>query len=145
MVDVVCVSGNSMNPTLIDGEYLAMNPKVDSLERGDIVVAKIDGFRVIKRVVALPKETIHVQDGKIYIDGVLLEEEYAIPNDFAGTASVPLVMGEEEYYLMGDNRGESEDSRVYGGVNFEKIQGVVTYRIYPFDVVGSLKNAKGSD
>lgn len=145
MVDVVCVSGNSMNPTLIDGEYLAMNPKIDSIERGDIVVAKIDGFRVIKRVVALPKETIHVQNGKIYIDGVLLEEEYAIPNDFAGTASVPLVMGEGEYYLMGDNRGESEDSRVYGGVNFEKIQGIVTYRIYPFDVVGSLKKAKGSD
>lgn len=142
--DVVTVSGNSMYDTLQDGELLLVQMQYDSIERGDIVVAKVGHFKVIKRVVGLPKDTIQIIDGNVFINDMQLDEEYCEITEDAGVAIEPFVLSENEYFLMGDNRGGSEDSRVYGGVNVENIRGVAIYRIYPFRVHGELSHgAKG--
>lgn len=142
--DVVTVSGNSMFDTLKNEEVLVVQMQNETLNRGDIVIAKVGNFKVIKRIIALPNETVQIVDGKVYIDGVVLEEIYCDTTEFAGVAKEPYRLSENEYFLMGDNRSGSEDSRVYGGVNIENIRGVATYRIYPFGVFGKLSHdAKG--
>lgn len=134
--DVVTVSGNSMYDTLQDGEVLLVQMQYDSIGRGDIVVAKVGHFKVIKRVVGLPKETIQIIDGKVFVNDALLDEAYCEITEDAGVAIEPITLSENEYFLIGDNRGGSEDSRVYGGVNLENIRGIAIYRIYPFGVHG---------
>ena len=142
--DVVTVSGDSMFDTLKNEEVLLVQMKNENLNRGDIVIAKVDKFKVVKRIIALPNETVQIVDGKVYIDGVLLEENYCDTTEFAGVVREPYRLSENEYFLMGDNRSGSEDSRVYGGVNIENIRGVAIYRIYPFGVFGELSHgAKG--
>lgn len=124
----------------MNGDVLLMRPSVDELERGDIVVAKVGRIKVIKRVIGLPNETIQIADGKVLVNGVVLGETYCGDTNFAGEASEPYLLADGEYFLMGDNRDDSEDSRAYGGVLLENIRGVVTFQLYPFNGFGKLKN-----
>lgn len=139
------VTGVSMENTFVNGDVLLMRPSVDELERGDIVVAKVGRIKVIKRVIGLPNETIQIVDGEVLINGVVLEESYCGATTFAGVASEPYLLADGEYFLMGDNRGDSEDSRAYGGVLLENIRGVVTHKIYPFNGFGKLTSGESED
>lgn len=145
VADVVTVSGSSMETTFLNGDVLLMQPRVESLERGDVVVAKVGHIKVIKRVVGLPYDTVQIVDGVVLLNGVVLEEEYCEATHFAGVASEPYVLSDGEYFLMGDNRDGSEDSRVYGGVQIENIRGIVTHKIYPFNGFGKLINGTSED
>lgn len=143
--DVVEVSGNSMFDTLEEGDILIVSCQPESIERNDIVIAKVGQFKVIKRVVGLPQETIQIVDGKVYVDGILLAEDWCEETEFAGVAEEPYLLADGEYFLLGDNRSGSEDSRVYGGVSFENIRGVVIHRIYPFGSSGEMSHGANGD
>ena len=122
----VRVDGFSMNPTLQDGEYILVNRlayKIGHPVRGDIVVFSfpMDPKQdLIKRVIGLPGESISVQDGKVMINGIPLEEPYiAAPPIYNGTWEVP----DGQLFVLGDNRNESKDSHEWGLLPVENVVG----------------------
>lgn len=110
-------------------------PKKD----GDSETALEDDY-YIKRIIGLPGETVEIRDGEIYINGENLKEDYgSTPTDYAGIAEEPVVLGEDEYFVLGDNRAGSKDSRDIGPVKRENIDGKAVLRIYPFSKFGSFR------
>ncbi|MBR5041036.1 MAG: signal peptidase I [Clostridiales bacterium] len=145
------VYGSSMEPTLHTGDAVfveMISVYTGNFSRGDIITidAKgMDGYaheeNLIKRIVGLPGETIKIADGKVYINGELLDESDYLP---AGTMTYvgaegqargydEITLGPDEYYCMGDNRGGSNDSRRMGPFKKSQIDAKVLMRIYPFN------------
>ncbi|MCI9082146.1 MAG: signal peptidase I [Lachnospiraceae bacterium] len=144
------VSGTSMEYTLSDGDNLIVDKityRFRKPERFDIVVFpfkyKEDTY-YIKRIIGMPGETVQIDsDGVIYIDGEELEESYGreiIQNP--GEAAEPVELGEDEYFVLGDNRNASSDSRdpSVGKVLGKDFVGRAWLRIYPFDKIGFIKH-----
>jgi signal peptidase I len=123
------MSGDSMSPTLVAGQKLFISKDTDNIQRGDIVVFKYPkdhSKRFVKRVVGLPNETISLKDGELHIitaGGIEIEinEPYAKDSNDID----PETMKENEYYILGDNRTRSSDSRHYGPIDSSLIIGVV--------------------
>ena len=95
----------------------------------------------MKRVIGLPGETVEIVNGMVYIDGRKLEEVISVePMRVAGLADKAILLGENEYFVLGDNRNNSEDSRFsnVGVVDMEDIVGRAILRIFPFDSFGGL-------
>lgn len=142
------VIGNSMKNTLHDGDNLILNKisyRFSDPERFDIVVFPFrngEKKNYIKRVIALPGETIQIDDeGVIYINGEVLEEHYGreVILD-PGSAAEPITLGEDQYFVLGDNRNDSNDSR-FGEVKLvsrDEIIGKVWIRIWPLKDFGKV-------
>ena len=144
------VNGESMYDTLKDGDNLWINKmsyRFHDPERFDIVVFPMfDGEEYyIKRIIGLPGETVRIdEEGTIYINDIPLEEDYGyetISSDMIGRAGDGVVLGEDEYFVMGDNRNESEDSRfdVVGSLERERLMGKAVFRIWPFSRFGKIE------
>lgn len=142
----VRVEGESMTYTLRDGDQLIMDKlsyRFSNPERFDIIVFTIgeDDKHYIKRIIALPGETLYIEDSTIYVNGFRLEDPYKKePYYLAYNASEPIVLGADEYFVMGDNRNGSEDSRrnIIGIVKREQIDGRAVFRIWPLSDCGLL-------
>lgn len=149
MFQSVTMQESSMEPTLSVGDRFFMNKityKISSPQRGDIIVFKTNGeddaALHIRRVIGLPGETIQIKDGRILIDG----ETYKEGKDFPaisnpGLASSPVTLEAGEYFVLGDNRNNSEDSR-YGDIGKVKkkyIVGKLWFTISPVKKIGFLK------
>ena len=141
------VSGNSMQPTLQHEDNLIVDKlsyRFRDPERFEIVVFPYRGMEktyYIKRIIGLPGETVQVIDGYIYIDGKKLDESYGlevIDPDKYGTAANPVVLGEDEYFVMGDNRNASADSREpeVGFLHKDEFIGRAWVRIWPLKSIG---------
>lgn len=143
------VIGHSMENTLADGDNLIVDKisyRFKEPERYDIIVFpyeyKEDTY-YIKRIIGLPGETVMISsEGVIYINGKELKESYGrevIRN--AGLAGAPIVLKDGEYFVLGDNRNNSEDSRFsdVGIIHKSEIVGRAVFRIFPFDSIGTLK------
>lgn len=140
----VKVEGNSMNPLLSDQERIFINKFVyhfEPIDRGDVVVFwyPLDRSKsFIKRVVGLPGETIQIRKGDVYIDGKELSDQYVPPNYLDGSEYGPLKIPRGEYFVMGDHRDSSNDSRVFGPVPRSLIYGKAVFAYWPVDHIGSL-------
>lgn len=141
------VSGDSMMPTLRDGDNLIVDKlsyRIRSPRRFEIVVFPFQyqkGTYYIKRVIGLPGEQVQIYDGHIYINGKILEESYGNEEiRSAGLASEAITLGEDEYFVLGDNRNNSADSREpsVGTVLKQDMIGRAVFRIWPLDSVGFL-------
>lgn len=136
-VTPVMVSGPSMQPTLNSGEVMILN-KRDSLERFDIVVVSLSSEDIIKRIIAMPGETISCENGIVYVNGRRQDEEYSkgITHDFA-----KITLGDDEYFVMGDNRENSKDSRHQdvGPVKRNQIKGTTSLVLFPFNKFGNVE------
>lgn len=140
------VEGSSMQPTLFDGDQLIVENisyYLHEPERFDIVVfPNNEGIHYIKRIIGLPGETVQIIDGYIYINGKQVEENYGdeVIED-AGLAAEEIVLGKHEYFVLGDNRNGSIDSRrsEIGTVKREQIKGKAWLRFYPFSTIGTIK------
>ncbi|MGH9718456.1 MAG: signal peptidase I [Candidatus Acidiferrales bacterium] len=140
----VKVEGNSMNPLLSDQERIFINKFVyhfEPIDRGDVVVFwyPLDRSKsFIKRVVGLPGETIQIRAGDVYIDGKELSDQYVPANYLDGSNYGPLKIPSDEYFVMGDHRDSSNDSRVFGPVPRSLIYGKAVFAYWPVDHIGSL-------
>lgn len=137
------VSGSSMVPTFSNGDYLIIDELTYRLrepERGEVVVfrfPKDESTYFIKRIIGLPGETVVVENGTVRIvntqhpEGIALSESY-LPSGSTVTGSVRTELGNGEYFVMGDNRSFSYDSRSWGSVKKYEIIGLVRVRLFPF-------------
>ncbi len=150
-VGTLCtVDGSSMEETLQDGDRLwadKLTYRFSDPERFDIIIfpPQYDpDSKFIKRIIGLPGETVYIdEEGNIYIDGEILEENYGkevIRADLRGLAAVEITLGEDEYFVLGDNRNESLDSRyeVVGTVKRSDIFGKAVFRLWPLSGFGVL-------
>lgn len=134
----VDVHGTSMEPALWDDEvYLIekLSYRMHEPERFDMVVFQYyydDDSHYIKRIIGLPGETVQIMDGKIYIDGQYLEDPYGDYIEKPKRASEPVLLGNDEYFVLGDNREFSSDSRDsdVGNVKRDQILGKVWIKIW---------------
>lgn len=146
------VDGESMENTLSNGDNLIVDKityRFSDPKRFDIIVFPFqykENTYYIKRIIGLPGETVQIDDGgNIYINGELLEESYGreiIRADTIGRAAEPIVLGDDEYFVMGDNRNNSSDSRteMVGNIHRDDIIGRAWLRIWPFSKFGILKH-----
>lgn len=153
LVQPFFVKGRSMEPNFYDGDYLITNEfdyrfNVNPPKRGDVIVFKYPKDETkyfIKRIVGLPGETININDGNIIIynaespNGFKLQEDYIAKSVFT-SGSISVTLGDEEYYVLGDRRFESSDSRQWGPLDEKYIIGKVWTRIWPWDAVEVIKH-----
>ncbi len=128
LVESFLVQGYSMEPTLHDGERLLVNKlayRLEAPERGDIVVFRypLNPKRdFIKRVVGTPGDTIEIRHNQVFLNGQPLKEDYILPDRYPRNYQ-PVTVRPGTVYVLGDNRGNSEDSRIFGVVPIENIKG----------------------
>lgn len=140
----VKVEGTSMRPLLSNEERIFINKFVyhfEPIHRGDVVVFwyPLDRSKsFIKRVVGLPGETITIRAGRVYINGRKLADQYVPPNYLDGSNYGPLKIPQNSYFVMGDHRDSSNDSRVFGPVPRSDIYGKAVFAYWPLDDFGSL-------
>lgn len=131
----ILVKGDSMNPKFKNNDFMFLNKIIynfQPIKRGDVIVLKYQNNDLIKRVIGLPKDKIKVENGKLYINNKEYKENYI--NSY--TASIDfeeITLKDYEYFVIGDNRYNSYDSRNFGPITKRNIIGRVEFKIFPFD------------
>lgn len=143
------VSGESMETTLSDGDHLIVDKisyRFNDPQRYDIIVFPYrleKNTYYIKRIIGLPGETVQIVNGYVYINGVQLDEHYGNEvMEEAGLAAEPITLGADEYFVLGDNRNNSQDSRAanVGVIHRDEILGRAWVRIWPISDFGVIKH-----
>jgi signal peptidase I len=145
----VKVEGTSMAPSLSDQERIFINKfvyRVGSIERGDVVVFwyPLDRSKsFIKRVIGLPGDLVQIREGRVFINGRRLEEPY-VPGEYADLSDYgPLRVRIGEYFVMGDHRISSNDSRMFGPVPTSYIYGKAVFAYWPMAQFGAISASAG--
>jgi len=147
----VKVEGTSMAPLLSDQERIFINKFVyrfEDIHRGDVVVFwyPLDRSKsFIKRVIGLPGETVEIRSGMLYVNTHLVPEPYVPPQYTDVTDFGPIKVPKDSYFVMGDHRISSNDSRVFGPVASQFIYGRAVFAYWPVDHFGSLSTTEASD
>ncbi len=135
----VKVNGASMNNTLVDKQILLLNiidyKLNDNIKRYDIVVIETDEEFLIKRVIGLPGDIVRYVDNKLYINGKEENDKYSIGK----TSNFEVKVRDGEYFVLGDNREVSLDSRIFGSFKRNQIKGKTTHIIFPFKDFGKIE------
>lgn len=144
IVTPAVVDGQSMEDTLYNNNVVILNKldyKLNDIKRFDVVVLKYNGEKLIKRIIGLPGEHVEYKDGNLYIDGFLIEDTYGKTgtDDFKLETLGYLNIPGDMYFVVGDNRSNSADSRILGLIKKEDILGSVSYRIFPLTKIGRVK------
>lgn len=137
IITPVRVDGDSMKNTLKNGDILLLY-KLSSIDRFDIIVLdeEKDNEKIIKRVIGLPGETVAIKKGKIYINDKVIDDEYA----YGETSDYNKVtLKDDEYFILGDNRLISKDSRYFGPIKENEIKGKIVFRLFPFTKIGTVQ------
>ncbi len=140
------VDGDSMMPNFVNGEYLLINKLAltySKPKRGDVIVFQFSPTEeYIKRIIGVPGDTLELENGYVYIDGRFLNESAYLGKNVRtyGMAylanNVPIQIPKNEYFVMGDNRENSSDSREWGLVNASQIKGIVWFVFWPLNKFG---------
>ena len=148
-VQTVHVEGLSMFATLDNNDYLIANKvdyKLHAPQRGDIVILRpptLSTTDYIKRVIALPGERLLIHNGVVYINGHKLDEPYlpeawTVNTEWSPNGPNGTVIPPNEYFVMGDNRNRSQDSRIFGPIGLDRIDGKAWFRIWPLEHFGNI-------
>ena len=147
----VKVEGTSMAPLLSDQERIFINKFVyrfESIQRGDVVVFwyPLDRSKsFIKRIIGLPGETVEIRHGAVFVNGHVIPEPY-VPPQYADVSDFgPVKVPKSSYFVMGDHRISSNDSRVFGPVSSQFIYGRAVFAYWPVDHFGSLSTAEADE
>ena len=145
IITPIQVVGTSMNPNLVDGELMLLNKityRFNDIKRFDIVVVDYSKEPLIKRVIGLPGEKVEYRDNNLYINDELVEEKFKTngeTDDYIISESGYTVIPENMYFVVGDNRINSADSRVLGLINRDIIIGKANFVLFPFNKFGVVK------
>lgn len=132
IITPVIVNGESMSPTLKNNELLLLKKYDKKIERFDIVVFKYNDSRLIKRVIGLPGDKVEYKDGKLYINDEEMVDPFSnITKDFKYIG----VVSENSYFVLGDNRNDSVDSRMIGSVTKDMLLGSTDFSIWPIKIL----------
>lgn len=138
---ILRITGSSMSPTLEDGQ-IVVSWKSSSCERGELVSFYIGNKILIKRVIALPGQWVDIdEDGNVFVDGQLLDEPYLAEHAFGECdIELPFQVPDGQYFVMGDHRSTSVDSRssTVGCITDEQIVGRIVFCVWPFRKFGSV-------
>lgn len=137
IITPVRVDGDSMKNTLKNGDILLLY-KLSSINRFDIIVLdeEKDNEKIIKRVIGMPGETVAIKKGKIYINDKVIDDEYA----YGETSDFDKVtLADDQYFILGDNRLISKDSRYFGPIKDNEIKGKIVFRLFPFTKIGTVQ------
>jgi len=156
-IQTVHVIGSSMFPTVVDQDYLVatkIDYRLHPPQRGDIIIMRdpYDSSRdFIKRVIALPGDRVLIRQGQVFINGHMVHETYLNSEVWTENADWPLgqttdpqgvLMKPDEYFVMGDNRNHSSDSRVFGPVRRDQIEARAWIRVIPLSRLGPVDTQK---
>jgi signal peptidase I len=138
------IEGPSMQPNLHAGQYLVISRAAylfGEPEHGDVAVFQRPDYtekqpRLIKRVIGLPGDTVEIRDNMVYVNGVQLEEPYFINRPCNNCKDNTWVLGPDQYFMMGDNRNDSTDSRSFGPIDRSLIVGRAILRYWPPTEIG---------
>jgi signal peptidase I len=145
VVQPVKVEGTSMQPHLFDQERIFVNKfvyHVSEIHRGDIIVfwyPRDSGKSFIKRVIGLPGEEVAIRAGVVYVDGASLREPYLRREYFDASSFGPIAVAHDHYFVLGDHRNSSNDSRNWGLVPAENIFGKAIFRYWPISKFGLIE------
>lgn len=131
-VHPVVVSGHSMNPTYQSGDVLKCNISfdIDDIGYGDVITFTHDSERYIKRVIALPNDTIEIFGGKVYVNGKESEYQFEAIDDAGILECTALLLGDNEFFCIGDNRNNSVDCRKFGPIQFGEIDNIIVSSLF---------------
>lgn len=167
LFEPVIIEGSSMMDTLVDSDRVILNKislTFNEPEPGDVVVIEIEppyfevlkflndsklakrllptmtGADYIKRVIAVEGDTVDIKDGYVYVNGEIIDEAYIKEEGITRQmiTAMPYTVEEDKFFVMGDNRGASKDSRTIGTINLEQIIGKAGYRIWPLHRIGNI-------
>ncbi len=140
------VKGESMSPNFANGDYLIVDEisyRLESPQRGDTIIFKFPhdpSQYYIKRIIGLPNESVEIKNGKIYIDGIWLNESQYLDYNLQTSGEAKVVLGSDEYYVLGDNRQASYDSRAWGPLKKGFIIGKAAFRGWPVTSAGIIRS-----
>ena len=144
MLPVLQIHGNSMEPTINDGEIVILI-KTTNLKRGQLCCFSYQNKYLIKRVIGIPGDTITInEEGYVFVNNVRLDEPYVLERSLGECdVTFPVHVTENHYFILGDHRSTSIDSRssAVGLVDSEQIVGKIFFRVWPFDVFGRIKDS----
>ena len=145
IISPIRVDGDSMNPTLKNGDIMLLNEigyNINGVKRFDIVVINTDKDVIIKRVIGLPGERVDYKDNKLYINGEEVDEPFTheVTHNFDFEVMGSEVIPDDCYFVVGDNRSNSSDSRIIGFIKESQIRGkVIKQVLFPFSRFKSVK------
>lgn len=134
IVTPVRVDGDSMKKTLYNKDILLLW-KLGSVNYDDIIVLKEESDEevIIKRVIAMPNDTVMIKNGKVYVNDKVIKDTHA----YGDTSDVDkITLSDGEYFILGDNRLISKDSRYFGPIKEKDIRGKIIFRLFPFNKIG---------
>lgn len=136
IITPVRVDGSSMDPTLKDKDIIMLKKYDKKYQYGDIVILNYQNSKLVKRIIGLPKDKIKYANGQLFVNGKKVIDPYSdITKNFELEQEIP----ENYYFVMGDNRNNSTDSRVIGFIKKEEILGTASFRIFPLNHIGKIK------
>jgi signal peptidase I len=158
ILQTVHVIGSSMYPTLKDQDYLIatkIDYRLHPPQRGDIIIMRdpFDSSKdFIKRLIAIPGDRLLIRGGEVYVNGRLLQEPYVAPEPWTEQADYPtnssdpsgVVLKSDDYFVMGDNRNHSSDSRVFGLIHRDQIEARAWIRVLPLSRIGPVDGVKAT-
>ena len=145
IISPIRVDGKSMNPTLNNGEIMLLNEigyRLHGVERFDIVVIDTEDDVIIKRVIGLPGEKVEYKDNKLYINDKEVKEDFTheVTHNFTLEDINATKVPKDSYFVVGDNRGNSTDSRIIGFIHKDQIRGKVIKKVlFPFSKIRTVK------
>jgi signal peptidase I len=133
-LSISTVEGSSMEPSFYENDNILVSHIGDDYQRFDVVVIKMDEkVYYIKRIIGLPGDYVEIIDNQLYVNGFIQEQDFLATNsltvcDVFGETTCSFTVLEGEYFVLGDNRQNSEDSRIFGTIDYDQIEGKVVYQ-----------------
>lgn len=131
--DIIIFLENGQTGTIIDDTAILINNIMSIFEKTDV------DRRLVKRIIAIPGDEVNIKDGYVYVNGKKLNETYIKGQTFSDEDIYPIKITKNKLFVLGDNRVVSIDSRAFGLINYNQVEGKAVFRVFPYNKIGAIK------